>query len=243
MTIQRLEAAETALARALDGHAGLPALGGYASFVSAHSPLTRVVGAGVNGPVDPAEIEAVARFYAERHADAVYELCPLADEAFLSHLQDRGYRVAQFQNTLVLHLTQPPAPPTAALGLTRAEDWAHWTAQGFFSRSDVSAEEVSIGHAFARIAQTYVAEIDGQPAATAALWLHDEVAFFLADATLPAYRGRGLQQALIQQRLIDALAAGAKYATAATAVNSLSQTNYLRSGFRVLYTKFSLSRP
>jgi len=234
------------LARLIDGGPGLEILGGYAAFVTPESPLTHIVGAGVNGPVAPADLDAVERFYAARDAEPVFELSPLADEAFLALLQERGYRITQFENTLVVNLLAPPPPPAAATRLIEPvedRDWAQLAARGFFSRDEITAEEAAIGGPFARHTRAYVAEVEGQPVATASLWLHDEIAFFLTDSTLPAYRGRGLQPALIQQRLIDAIAAGARYATAGTTINSPSQTNYLRHGFRVLYTKLTLRRP
>jgi GNAT superfamily N-acetyltransferase len=248
LTVQRLEAAEATLARAVAFGQGTPALGGFAAFVSASSPLTHVVGAGVDGSITEAELRGVEEFYTSREADTVFELSPLADPILFELLQTRGYRMAQFENTLVLNLTAPPATPATPIATVRRIEahehkmWARLAAQAFFSREEVSAEEQAIGEPFAAVTHAYVAEIEGRPVATASLWVHDEIAFFLTDATLPAYRGRGLQQALIQRRLQDSVAEGARYATAGTGVNSLSQTNYLRQGFRVLYTKITMRR-
>ena len=54
----------------------------------------------------------------------------------------------------------------------------------------------------------YLARLNGQPAAAATLYLKDGVGY-LADATTgPAFRGGGLQSALLRRRICDAGAAG-----------------------------------
>lgn len=236
------------MAEGTPGAAGLAALGGYAAFMGVGSPLTHVLGAGVNGPVTAAELERVEAFNTAHESDTVLELCPVVEPTLLALIQERGYRIVQFENLLVANLTVAPAEPALApqLRCVRADEhvsWAHLMARAFFSRDEVTAEEAALGVPFAAQAQTYVAEVDGLPVATGAMWLDGDIAFLMTDGTLPAFRGRGLQQALIQRRLIDAMAAGARVAMASTLVNSGSQANYVRQGFRVLYTKFTALRP
>jgi len=43
----------------------------------------------------------------------------------------------------------------------------------------------------------YLARIDGKPAAAATLFIHDRVGHLADAATAPSFRGRGLQQALL----------------------------------------------
>ena len=63
------------------------------------------------------------------------------------------------------------------------------------------------------------------------------IAAFFGTATLPEYRGRGVQTALIAQRLHEAALAGCEYAVVSTNPGSGSQRNMERRGFRVAYTK------
>ena len=63
-----------------------------------------------------------------------------------------------------------------------------------------------------------------------------------ADSTLLGFRGAGLQDALIRERLRAAVGEGWDLATAATLAGSVSQRNYERHGFRVAYTKATLVR-
>jgi GNAT superfamily N-acetyltransferase len=253
LTVHRLEAVEVASARAFvdvtPSATGIDALGGYAAMMGDGSPLTHVIGAGLDAAWTLAELQRVERFYSGHGTGTVLELCPMIDAAFLGQIQERGYRVEQFENLLVTALPAPvsiaPAEPAVVIRRVdpgEAEDWAQLMARAFFSRGEVSAEEAAIGVPVARATQAYVAEIDGRPAATGAMFIHDEVAFLMTDGTLPGFRGRGLQQALIQRRIQDAIAQGARHAMASTVPNSGSQSNYLRNGFRVLYTKFTASR-
>jgi GNAT superfamily N-acetyltransferase len=250
LTVHRLEAAEAASGRAFvsvtPGATGIDVLGGYAAMMGDGSPLTHVLGAGLRGDWTLEDIDRVERFYASHGATPVFELCPMIDAAFFEELQERGYRVTQFENLLVSAMLAPPAAEPAAeirrVEAAEASDWARLMAQAFFSRNQVSEEEAAIGVPVARAAQAYVAEVDGCPVATGAMFLYDDIAFLMTDGTLPEYRGRGLQQALIQRRIKDAFEQGARHAMASTLPNSISQSNYLRNGFRVLYTKLTSSR-
>ena len=67
------------------------------------------------------------------------------------------------------------------------------------------------------------------------------LAILFADGTLPGARRQGLQSALIRARLHDAAARGCDLATASTLPGSLSQRNYERCGFQVVYTRAILA--
>jgi GNAT superfamily N-acetyltransferase len=83
----------------------------------------------------------------------------------------------------------------------------------------------------------YVARIDGAPAGAALLSLDDDVGYLANASTLPEYRGRGVQTALIARRIVDAAAAGCDSVCSGAAFGSPSQRNLERAGLRVAYTK------
>lgn len=87
----------------------------------------------------------------------------------------------------------------------------------------------------------YLAYVDGQPAAAAALYITQQHAYFAGAATIPAVRGRGCQSALIQRRMHDA-AASANSVVVTTAFGSPSQANLERLGFGIVHTR-TLWRP
>ncbi len=82
----------------------------------------------------------------------------------------------------------------------------------------------------------YVAELDGVPAAAAALVIEDGIACLAAASTLPAYRRRGCQTALVRRRISDAAAAGCREVCSLTA-QPVSRRNLERAGLRLAYTK------
>ncbi len=82
----------------------------------------------------------------------------------------------------------------------------------------------------------YVAERDGIAAAAAASVIVGELGYLAAASTLPAFRGRGCQTALIQRRIADAAAAGCAEVCTLTA-NPASRRNLERCGLELSYTK------
>ncbi|HVF32055.1 MAG TPA: GNAT family N-acetyltransferase [Acidimicrobiales bacterium] len=89
----------------------------------------------------------------------------------------------------------------------------------------------------------YLARVEGVPAATAALTVTDGGLAYLADgATLPAFRGRGIQTRLIRRRLADAQRAGCELAASQAAFGSTSHRNLSREGLVHGFTKLVLRR-
>jgi GNAT superfamily N-acetyltransferase len=88
----------------------------------------------------------------------------------------------------------------------------------------------------------YVAEVDGQPQACAAMLIDRGVAEFGIAATLEPARGRGAQLALLRRRIIDAAEAGCHTLFVETGERipdrpSASYRNILRAGFEEAYLR------
>lgn len=73
--------------------------------------------------------------------------------------------------------------------------------------------------------------------ATGLIVCHNDVALLAGASTLPAYRGRGVQNALLHARLAYAVANNCDVAMVVTEPGSPSQRNAERNGFRVAYTR------
>lgn len=97
---------------------------------------------------------------------------------------------------------------------------------------------MAIEHRSPRL-RRYLAYLDGQPAAAAALYTTEHASYFAGAATLPSARNRGCQSALIRRRLTDA---PAHQITVTTAFGSPSQANLQRLGFSIVHTR-TLWRP
>jgi ribosomal protein S18 acetylase RimI-like enzyme len=91
---------------------------------------------------------------------------------------------------------------------------------------------------------TYVAFVNGEPAAAAAGLIipeHRILALFGA-GTLPAFRGRGIQSALLRTRIQAAAEAGCEYAVIVTLGGTTSERNSARLGFQCAYSKATVIR-
>lgn len=82
----------------------------------------------------------------------------------------------------------------------------------------------------------YVALVDGQSAAAGSLFTHDNVSYFAGAATLPHFRKRGCQAALINRRLADA-AEVSDLVVVTAACASPSHDNLARHGFGLTHTR------
>jgi GNAT superfamily N-acetyltransferase len=83
----------------------------------------------------------------------------------------------------------------------------------------------------------YVARLDGASAAYGALYVAGTVGVCAAAATLPEWRGRGLQTALLRRRIADAAAAGCDLIVVQASPGSGSQRNVQRLGLALAYTR------
>jgi ribosomal protein S18 acetylase RimI-like enzyme len=89
----------------------------------------------------------------------------------------------------------------------------------------------------------YEAWVGPELAGIASLRLDDGVAQLCGAATLPAFRRRGVQSALLGWRLGEAFRAGCELAVMTTQPGSRSQQNGQRQGFALLYARALLVKP
>ena len=245
---QRIEAAEAANARGCSprGASVLEVAGGCAIFTGADSPLTQAVGIGLNGAVSEAEIGALETFFRSRGAKATIDLCPLADPALLQALGRRGYRPIEFNNVLVRRLARSDIvlTPRVRRALAGEDDlWSYTVGRGFFDQPELTTEEMDVGRAIFAMpgAMCYLGVAEtGASAGGAALAIRHGLATLFADSTIAQFRCHGLHRELIAARLNEAIAQGCDMATASTLPGSVSQRNYERAGFEVVYTKVTL---
>jgi hypothetical protein len=201
----------------------------------------------MHGPVTEEEIAEIEAFFFSRGAAVSLDLCPHADMTLRDVLVSRGYRVAEMNNVLVRGLQPDQHWPVGAdvrPALNDAE-YARTVTCGFFGRDLVTDDEFRLGRTLFHMpcATPLTAFIDGQTAGACGLSVRNGVASFYGDATLPAFRNRGVHSAMIAARLNLAVSAGCDIATAGTQPGSISQRNYQRLGFEVAYTKATMVLP
>jgi len=223
--------------------------GGIAFFGGVTYPANQMVGLGLYGEVTAADVDRVEEFFRSRGVPSTIVLSPLAAESLRAQLGQRGYAIGEFNSVLVRRIN-PQEPFTAPPGviIERVTDetikpWMSSIAEGF-AQDIAVAEDVFGGFAVLPGALPFLARIEGKVVGGCGGRIIPEarVAALFGTATLPAYRRRGVQTALIAQRLHEAANAGCEYAVVSTLPGSGSQRNMERRGFRLAYTKAVMRR-
>jgi hypothetical protein len=228
--------------------------GGHLVFVAKNAIVGRAHGLGFAGSVTPADIVHVERFYFERESDAQVDVCPYADPSLFQSLNQRGFQVEEFNQTLALWLTRaqsllrpedqtevaPDGVEIRPLTVGDAGPWSSLLARVFFGEAQASQfEGVFQPWATPHHPLSLAAFSEGQMVAAAGGLIVSEyrMAAFFGAATLPEFRRRGIQQAFMRKRLQISRQAGCDLAVTLTMPGTTSQRNVERAGFRTAYTK------
>ena len=223
--------------------------GAVAFFGGRDFPANQIVGMGLYGEVTADDLDRVEHFYRSRGVPSTVVVSPLADPALLNLLGHRSYRIAEFNSVLVrrINATEPFTWPAGVLiervSAETATLWRRAIARGFSDVIPIS-EDVFDGFASLPGSLDFLARVDGEVAGGGGGRIISEarIAALFGAATLPEFRRRGVQSALIARRLHEAAQAGCEYAVVSTQPGSASQRNMERRGFRVAYTKVVMVR-
>ncbi|HLW51752.1 MAG TPA: GNAT family N-acetyltransferase [Candidatus Angelobacter sp.] len=252
---RRIEAAEEygalryaqAAAKHRQGPAWEEFRGGHLVFLKKGAPVGRAHALGFDGKITPEDVEHVERFYFERESEAQVDVSPYADPSLFESLNARGFQVAEFNQTLARRLKPEeefaPAPQGVEIRRVRPDEagaWSRMLAQIFFPPEMVPQyEKFFLPWAAPEHPLSLAAFVDGKMAAGAAGLIVPEhrMAGIFGAGTLPQYRGRGIQQAFMRERLRLGQQNGCDLAVTLTMPGTTSQRNVERAGFRVAYTK------
>jgi ribosomal protein S18 acetylase RimI-like enzyme len=232
--------------------------GGLAVYSAPASPVNKMLGLGLGADVSDDDLDAVERFYAERNCPVQIELCPLASSNLAPRLTRRGYLLQAFENELARAAPSEPVESTHGADITveagaGERPWLQIVSEGFAAPdrptpagSPVPHDAVTaIGEVMRQFCHPeivrYVAHMDGHAAAGALSFIRDGVLGIFGTATLPAFRRRGLQAAIVSRAMDDARGK-ADLVIATTEPGSISQRTFERLGFQVVYTRAILVR-
>jgi hypothetical protein len=227
------------------GSCWIEVAGARAMYDGPSSPMTQTFGLGMFDTVRAEHLEEIERFYRSRAAPVFHEVSPLADAGLVALLNDRGYHPYEFTSLLfrpIGHDVPGGDHPSLRVRAIAAEEGGRWTRVAAAGWSDYAGLDTFMNE-FGRISvasegsRSYVAEVDGEPIATATLRIHGRVAFLAGASTVPSARRRGAQLALLNRRLHDAVEAGCDLAMMGALPGSGSQRNAERHGFRIAYTR------
>jgi GNAT superfamily N-acetyltransferase len=167
-------------------------------------------------------------------------------------LTKRGYVLQAFENELARVAPREPvqslAGPDVSVEAGAAErPWLQIVSHGFAAPDRAVSGSPPPNDAVTAIGDVmrqffhpdivrYVAHVDGQSGAAGLSFVSNGVLGIFGTATLPAFRRRGLQGAIVARAVNDARGK-ADLVIATTEPGSISQRTFERLGFQVIYTR------
>jgi GNAT superfamily N-acetyltransferase len=222
---------------------------GIAIFAGVGSPLSQAFALGMRGEVHPSELDELEEFFRSRGASVEIEVCEYADPSLVRLLEKRGYQITERSNVLLKELGEDDEDETFAnrVEMIREEDldgFARVVASAFAEGEEPTGELVDIFRVFFRQgnATCFGVMVDEIPAGAGTVLIQQHVAELGGAATLPQYRGRGIQGDLLKARCAYGRSRGCTQAMVTTAPGTISQRNAERHGFQVAYSRTKYSR-
>ncbi len=236
------------------GASWIEVAGAYAMFDGPGSPCTQTFGLGLFDELNGDHLDEIEDFFRTRGAPVFHEISPLADPSVITLLSSRNYRPVEMTSVMYLELDKFRVPSeedrlkaglktgleTRIVAESEADLWAATSAAGWSTEMEGLAEfMLGFGRISARCrgAYPFLAELDGEAVSTGMLFICDAVCLLVGASTMPDYRNRGAQNALLSARLDFARGRGCKLATMGALPGSQSQNNAEKHGFRIAYTR------
>jgi len=245
--------AAVAAAEPGSGAGSWPVAGGCVVYTG-HGMYENVAkGLGVLEPVTDDDLDRVEEYFAERAIATQIELCPWVAQDLVDRLAARGYAQSSARTYYARYIdvtdrveTPPLDPATTIEEVTPAtlQLLMRLRREGFANVDEAAriSDRFTLAGSRQEGAADYIARVDGAAAGSALLYVADGRALLGGMATLPAYRARGLQGAMIRHRLAQASERGCHVAVSTTVPANRSGINLQRHGFAVVFTMATLRR-
>jgi GNAT superfamily N-acetyltransferase len=225
--------------------------GAYAAFDGTDSPITQTFGLGLFEDLCPATLDEIECFFFDRGAPVFHEVSPMAGVAALNLLCARSYRPIEISNVLYQTIEKPldRLNGPIEIRIVESDEMKLWTDISTRGWTSDHPELLEFFRQFSKLSSArrhsvhFLAEFEGKPGASALLYTHEGVALLGGAATIPELRHRGLQSALLRERLRYAFEHGCDVVSMAAEAGSESQRNAERNGFRIAYTRTKWQLP
>src|ERR1700679_3905820 len=104
--------------------------GAYAVFDGIDSPITQTFGLGIFEELSAASLNVIERFFLDRGAQVMHEVCPLAGATALGLLFARQYRPIEISNVMYRPIEEPASQDAAnsnvrVIGSEEAQIWTN----------------------------------------------------------------------------------------------------------------------
>lgn len=229
--------------------------GGIATFTGIDSPISQVIGAGLDASISEGELDRLEDFFRTRGAPAILELSSFAAPSFVEMLNRRGYTVVEFSHVLCRKCERsekfPPASGeiairelTSQMHPEEARLYTEVVSKGFAESLPITQDLLDVieGFCYDANGRCFLASIDGQPAGGGAAALFDGVGTLGGASVLPQFRRRGIHAALMAARMNWLASQDCEWFLSVSHPGSASQRNMERFGFRLAYARMKVIR-
>lgn len=221
--------------------------------------VSSLTGAGISRTLSAEEHEQLREFLdgcTEGRVEASV-VAGRTDPGLLATLDSCGLRPIESECVLVMELPAvdgggEPVPwhdagdPVVVEQVPKAQRaaWAHLVATAFSDGGSPPPVDLRFAECITHRSGVtlFRARLGAHACGAGELWTGEGVAWLSADATLPAYRRRGIQAALQRGRIDRAVREGCGLAVTEAVPGTSSAGNALRLGFRVAYTRTIFGR-
>jgi GNAT superfamily N-acetyltransferase len=185
------------------------------------------------------DVDAIEQFFSTRGLPPMMELSSWAPASTLQELAKRNYTPAWFRSVFALRPGPNLGPLRTDVRIERVDDrnaaqWLEVFARGFeaeHGETRVSNDEIGEAGRIAPNAHTFLAFLDDEAVGCGSMQVVDDVAWLGGAATVPAFRKRGVQAALVAYRLQLASELGCELAAVTALSSGPSARNIMRLGF------------
>lgn len=240
---------------ALESH---PLAGGWLAFGGRGSYVNKACGIGLDRPITEPELDELVTFFTSRGVEPRVELSPFVSPALLEGLARRGFVLQRFGNVLARKIPQSgdlrallPRGWPEEVTIERVDprddatvrEYVELSESGFLAEGELPPREfLEIGiKAVRRPSQdAFLARVGGEAVGAGGCESSGGVTALFGTSVKPAWRGRGIQQALIAARLERGRERDSQLAVIISGPGIPTERNAARLGFEMAYSRVTL---
>ena len=211
--------------------------------------VNRAIGVSLDA-LDDAQLDELEAFFVASAVDPSLEVASWAPAALLERLAQRGYTLSWFRNVYVIAIDDRPLSLHPSMRVREVTDSAVDEWLGVLRAGDgrVTPEAGMVSDDYGRAihsiegATDYLADLDGRAVGCGSLIRANGIGWLGGATTLAAYRNRGVQGALVRQRVAEASTSGCDLAVATAMPAGTSARNLARLGFTLAYCQTVMTK-
>jgi len=231
---------------------------GWLAFGGPGSYVNKACGFGLEGPLTDAALDGLVAFFVQRGVEPKVELSSFTPPALLAGLASRGFVLKEFENVLARPL--PPSEEPRALlpqgwpsGVTvervdpadeaALREYVTVSASGFLPEGEPVPDvfmEAGLKGGRSATYDSYVARVGREVVGAGGCESSGGSTALFGTSVKPAFRRRGVQQALIAARLERGRERGSRLAFIISGPGIPTERNAVRLGFSMAYTRVVL---